>query len=279
MATAITFSDLGAHESAVRNEDHIAIVSEVRGANICVRVFWPDKFIRIREKLRVTTGEIEDELNDGPFATSGLAEEYDADCYFSSRERLVVRSISNEEYTSLRENINDLTDHMLAQPETLLPAMLALFKVETSIKMKTKSNIFLVTRAIFPRQNHEHIYFFDLKGCPSRSQDDGLFLKDGDLNWETEMNFVQEEREDIIACLRDDIHFLQSLNMTNYSLVVAITKRDSSIKAQLPGQPCGPEDTSVDESNQATLKSWHDRELIRANLIPKPRFVDEHPEW
>lgn len=283
-AAALALGDLERNPTAVRHDDHVAVVADVQhDISICVRAFWPSKFKEIRNKLRVSASEIEEEINQGVFVTSDIAGEYDADTYFSARERLVVRSMSNEEQSNFRDTFDDIANYMLSQDKTYLPAILGFFRVETSFKLKSKSQHFLITRSVFPRQHHEHIFFLDLKGCPSRAQDDGLFLKDADLTWEHELSFVASEREEIINCLREDIHFLQSLNRTNYSLVVAITKRDLKMFMRLPGQPYGPADDSVPLDNQGTLPMCHDKangaKAVEANLLPLPKFIDEHPEW
>jgi hypothetical protein len=284
VALSLAFSDVETNESAVRNDDHIAVVGNVEGGStVCVRVFWPDAFSRIRDKLHITTNEIQDELRNGPLVVSETAGEYDADCYFSARERLVVRCLSADECSDFREIFSELSAHMLSAEETLLPSTIAFFKVEPSIKIKMKSQFFVVTRSIFPRQMHEHIFFLDLKGCTTRAQEDGLFLKDADVTWEHEMSFGQEEREDIIRSMREDIQFLQRMNRTNYSLVVAITKRYVQTTMQLPGQPYGPDVEEGSDDRKKTLPIRHDipdgAKAIRADLVPKPRFSDEHPEW
>ena len=284
IATALAFSDLETNETMTRHDDHIAVVQNLDGdASVCVRVYWPETFSRIRGKLHITTNEVHDELRQGPIISSDIAGEYDADCYFSSRERLVLKSLSSDECAVFRDVFSEMSAHALNQEDTLLPLPIAFFKVETRTKLKARSPFFIVTRPLFPRQNHEHIFFLDLKGCKPRSPGDGLFLKDEDVTWEHEMSFGQEEREDVIRCLRDDVHFLQRMNMTNYSLVVSITKRHVQTALQLPGQPYGPDDEEGSDDRKKTLPIRHDipngAKAIRVDLIPKPRFSDEHPEW
>jgi hypothetical protein len=283
-ASGLALSDVERNSAAVRHDDHVAVVADVENdTNICVRVYWPPRFKQLRDKLRISTNEIEEEINQGAFVTSDVAGEYDIDTYFSARERLVVRCLSNEECSDFRDSFDEIAKYMLQQEKTFLPAILGFFKIETSAKLKTKSQFFLITRSVFPRQHHEHIFFLDLKGVPSRAQDGGLFLKDADLTWEHELSFVASERDEIMSYLRHDVHFLQSLNRTNYSLVVAITKRDLKMFMQLPGQPYGPEDDSVAPDKQGTLPMCHDKangaKAVAANLLPLPKFIDEHPEW
>lgn len=274
IAAKIALSDVERNDSAVVNEDHVAVVTDVsRDTTACVRVYWPETFGRIRSKLRITAPEVTEELNEGPFVESNLAREYDADCYFSARERIVFRSLSSDELAIFRDNFHDFAAHILEQGETFLPLTLALFKIETSAKLRTKSCYFLATRSVFPRQKHDYIFFLDLKGCPTRSRDSGLFLKDADVTWEHELAFSSRERAHILDSLRSDVNFLQNQNMTNYSLVVVITQRhlDSLME--------GPDDTTVEIGNQGTLKQRHDRVSCLANLLPKPTFGTDHPEW
>ena len=53
---------------------------------------------------------------------------------------------------------------------------------------------------------------------------------------EHEMSFPQEERNKIMTALHEDVQFLESINMTNYSLIVAITQRTLETSLQLPGK-------------------------------------------
>mmetsp|Transcript_8660 Transcript_8660/g.12932 ORF Transcript_8660/g.12932 Transcript_8660/m.12932 type:complete len:354 (+) Transcript_8660:150-1211(+) len=284
IALGMVFSDLDRNSRAVRHDDHIAVEAE-GDISLTVRVFWPDVFQRMRDKFHITLGEIRDELEHGPLVVSELAGECDSGCLFSARERIVVRGLSSDEYAMFRDTFEAFSSYTLEQDETLLPLHIAFFRIETSIKLKTKSQYFTVSRSLFPRQNHEHLFFLDLKGCSTRARtEEGGILKDGDVTWEHEMSFTQQEREDVLRVLKNDVHFLQNLNMTNYSLMVAITKRYVQTSLQLPGQPYGP-DANENESDdhKKTLPIRHDladgAKAIRADLVPKPRFCDEHPEW
>jgi len=129
------------------------------------------------------------------------------------------------------------------------------------------------------------MFFLDLKGSVQRKPPrDGEFLNDTDLTWEHEISFPQEERNKVLTALHDDVQFLESINVTNYSLTVAITQRKIETSLQMPGKPYGP-DVNEDEQDdrKKTLPIRHDiangAKAIRADLIPKPRFSDEHPEW
>lgn len=129
------------------------------------------------------------------------------------------------------------------------------------------------------------MFFLDIKGSVQRKPPrDGEFLNDTDLTWEHEISFPQEERNKVLTALHDDIQFLESVNMTNYSLIVAITQRKIETSLQLPGKPYGPDENEDEqEERKKTLPIRHDiangAKAIRADLIPKPRFSDEHPEW
>jgi hypothetical protein len=177
------------------------------------------------------------------------------------------------------------SQHILAQKMTHLFSNLAFIKIESSLKLKVKSPYFEIQRSIFPRQSHDFMFFLDIKGCTQRKPPrDGEFLNDTDLTWEHEISFIQEERNKVMTALHDDVQFLESINMTNYSLVVAITQRKIETSLQLPGKPYGPDENEDEqEERKKTLPIRHDiangAKAIRADLIPKPRFSDEHPEW
>jgi hypothetical protein len=283
-ATSLCFNNLSRNADAVPHDDHIAVSADINGVgHINVKVFHSQLFDRIRQKLHISSGEIAAELQSGPFITSDLAGDYDDGSYFSARERLVITGLSDDKLSSFRETFTPFLEHQLSNDgESFLPVVIAFFQIETRAKMKLKTNYFIVSRSIFPRQGHDYMHFLDLKGCISRVCDGG-FLKDGDVTWEHEMSFAPGERNNVIDTLRRDTNFLQNLNLTNYSLVVVITQRHLQSSKQKPGQPYGPDNENEEDDRKKTLPLRHDvadgAKPIRADLVPKPRFCDEHPEW
>jgi hypothetical protein len=282
-AASLAFNDHSRNSDAVSHDDYVSVGVDVDGVGpITVKIFWSELFRRIRDKFHISPGEIRAELQAGPMIKSDLAGDYDEDCFFSNRERLVVKCLHGDELANFREFFNEFGNYELAQDDTFLPAHIAFFQIETRAKIKTKSAFFVISKSIFPRQNHDYMFFFDLKGCATR-QGDGGFLKDADLTWEHEMSFPSQERGNVLRALQSDVHFLRGLNLTNYSLVVVITQRHVSTTLQLPGQPYGPDADDESDDRKKTLPLRHDvadgAKAIRADLIPKPRFVDEHPEW
>jgi hypothetical protein len=129
------------------------------------------------------------------------------------------------------------------------------------------------------------MFFFDLKGCVQRKPPrDGEFLNEADLTWEHEISLPQDERNAVLTAVNEDVQFLESINMTNYSLIVAITQRKIETALQLPGKPYGPDENDDEhDDRKKTLPIRHDiangAKAIRADLIPKPRYCDEHPDW
>lgn len=282
-ATSLCFNNLDRNTTAVTHEDHTAVSTEINGVgHVNVKIFSPQLFERLRQKYHITPGEIIAELQGGPFITSDLAGDFDDGSFFSARERIVVTCVSDDKLSTFRETFQEFAEYQLSQEESLLPVVIGFFQVETRAKMKSKSNYFVITRSIFPRQNHDYMFFLDLKGCTTR-EGDGGFLKDGDVTWEHEMSFPPSERNKVIRAIHDDTAFLQRLNLTNYSLIVVITQRHVQSSLQRPGQPYGPDNDNEEDDRKKTLPLRHDvadgAKPIRADLVPKPRFCDEHPDW
>ena len=198
---------------------------------------------------------------------------------------IVSSGLTKDEGENFISTFASYSQHVIGQKSTLLPSNLAFVKIETSAKLKIKSPYFEIQRSIFPRQSHDYVFFLDLKGSVQRKPPrDGEFLNDTDLTWQHEISLPQEERNKILTTLHDDIQFLESVNMTNYSLILAITQRKIETTLQLPGKPYGPDENEDEqEDRKKTLPIRHDiangAKAIRADLIPKPRFCDEHPEW
>jgi hypothetical protein len=196
-----------------------------------------------------------------------------------------IIGLTKDEGDNFVANFAAYSQHVLGQKASLLAPNLAFIKIETSAKLKIKSPFFEIQRSIFPRQSHDYMFFLDLKGSVQRKPPrDGEFLNDTDLTWEHEISFPQEERNKVLTALHEDVQFLESINSTNYSLVVAITQRKIETSLQLPGKPYGPDENEDEqEERKKTLPIRHDiangAKAIRADLIPKPRFSDEHPDW
>lgn len=282
-ATSLCFNNLERNPNASVHEDHTAVSTDINGVgHINVKVFYPQVFDQIRQKYHISNGEIVAELQSGPLITSDLAGDFDDESFFTSRERLVVTGIHDDKLSSFRETFQQFSEYQLSRDETFLPVTIGFFQVETRAKMKSKTNYFLVSRSIFPRQGHDYMHFLDLKGCITRTCDGG-FLKDGDVTWEHEISFPPSERNNVLEALTSDTNFLQSLNLTNYSLIVVITQRHLTSTKQKPGQPYGPDNDNEEDDRKKTLPLRHDvadgAKPIRADLVPKPRFCDEHPEW
>lgn len=280
-SVSLCFAD-PSRNSGVTHEDHIAFSTDVNNVgHINVKVFYPELFERLRRKFHISIGEIVAELQSGPFICSDLAGDFDDENCFSNRERLVISPLADDKLATFRETFQEFAQHQLDHEDSFLPAVIAFFHVECR-KLKSKSNYFIVSRSIFPRQNHDYMFFLDLKGCETR-QGDGGFLKDGDVTWEHEMSFPPSERHNVIDCLQRDTDLLKTLNLTNYSLIVVITQRHVQSNMQRPGQPYGPDNDNEEDDRKKTLPLRHDvadgAKPIRADLVPKPRFCDEHPDW
>lgn len=272
-----------------KNEDHNAVSTavNVNGSliNVTVRIYHPNVFYRIRKKLKITNDEVLDEVQHGDFQVSEKAGLFDEGNFYSDRERLMMHGLTKDEGDNFVANFATYSQHVLGQKASLLAPNLAFIKIETSAKLKIKSPFFEIQRSIFPRQSHDYMFFLDLKGSVQRKPPrDGEFLNDTDLTWEHEISFPQEERNKVLTALHEDVQFLESINSTNYSLVVAITQRKIETSLQLPGKPYGPDENEDEqEERKKTLPIRHDiangAKAIRADLIPKPRFSDEHPDW
>lgn len=272
-----------------KNEDHNAMTTavNVKGSliNVTVRVYHPLVFYRIRKKFKIHNEELLDEIRHGDFQVSEKAGLYDEGNFYSDRERIMMHGLSKEEGEKFISTFDVYSKYMIAQRTTLLPSTLAFIKIESSSKLKFKSPFFEIQRSIFPRVSHDYMFFLDLKGCAQRKPPrDGEFLNDTDLTWEHEINFSQEERNKILTTMTDDVQFLESIGVTNYSLIVAITQRKIETTMQLPGKPYGPDENEDEQDDRKkTLPIRHDlangAKAIRADLIPKPRFSEEHPEW
>lgn len=282
-AVLTVFSNVDSLKDAVWSEDHVAINIRVAEHTATVRSYFPRVFVKLRAKQHITQEELNEELNLGPLMTSTRAHEYDADSYYSTRERLQIDCIQAEDFNFFKSIFEDYSKYVLAQANTLLPVYLALFRIDVAGVLGSKSHYYTAHRSLFPRQGHQHIYFLDLKGS-SRSAAEGEFLKENDLTYEHEISFDSADYDALMRDLRSDVDFLTAHNIINYSMIIAITMREVKENNKLPGMPYGP-DANEDEldDRKKTLPIRHDirdgAKAINMHLLPKPTFVGDHEEW
>jgi len=259
----------------------------VDGVNVAVKVYSPEVLRQLRRSRRLTDEEVIEELNQGELLSSTLLGEYDADSLLSARQRLVIRNLSADEYGVLKDFFGEYSTYLLNNPNSFLPCFFTFFRIETSAKLHIKSPYFVVYRNFFPRLNHDHVFFLDLKGANDRptSEDTHTAIRtEEEVTWEHEISFPTSERQTIMDQLQSDCAFLQNNNLSEYSFFISITRRQHILNMHLPGMPYGPDaDNDADENRKKTLPIRHDirngARPVEEQLIPKPRFCDEHAEW
>jgi hypothetical protein len=131
-----------------KNEDHNALSTAINAngslINVTVRVYHPTVFYRIRKKLKVHNEEIFDELNHGDFHVSDKAGLYDEGNFYSDRERVMMRGLSNDEGQNFLSTFGQYSQYVLGQKMTFLPPSLAFIKIESSTKLRIKSGYFAI---------------------------------------------------------------------------------------------------------------------------------------
>jgi len=159
--------------------------------------------------------------------------------FFSQDKHFVVKTISKAEMTILRGFLKRYYEHVMANPDTLLPRFLGMYKIR-GCHIVVMTNVFDTSMEI------EMV--FDLKGSTANRFVDTIeqvqSLKQNkklpalkDLNWRTPFNPIDEEANPgILAQLCKDTEMLQELNLMDFSLLVGIAESVPGSEGTFPVQ-------------------------------------------
>jgi len=98
---------------------------------------------------------------------------------------------------------------------------------------------------------------------------------DQDFTLDHELAMSPKDRKVVLEQMERDVNFLQALNLSSYSILYVIAKREKAYLLQLPGAPYGPElDNTIHLERRDTIPHRHDlaygAHATLAQLIPVP---------
>ncbi|KAL9646006.1 hypothetical protein ABK040_000446 [Willaertia magna] len=196
-----------------------------RDLGIEFRVFCPTVFQHLRYMFKVSELEFKRELTceTGPFTRIGSAGKSGAFFFCSDTSKFLLKSVTEEELTTVLELLPYYHRHVQKNPYTFLSNFYLLFEITT----KQYRRVFIVMNNVFytPLTIHRK---YDLKGSTagriaseSEKKKKSPILKDLDigpgdikLNLDLKLNFYRR--------IEKDIRFLQENDIMDYSLLLGV---------------------------------------------------------
>eukprot|EP00736_Rhodelphis_marinus_P009012 Rmarinus@m.17012 len=158
--------------------------------------------------------------------------------YFTRDGRFLIKTISPDEKHTLQELLPDYYEHVKANPNTFLPRLVGLFKLNLG---KKPSNIcrLVVMCNVFNtnKQIHER---YDLKGSQvgrtvgrENQGKEGLVFKDLDfLEMKGCVELSADTKDRIMTQMRRDVDFLRDHCIIDYSLLLGVHYKNRRDKGQ-----------------------------------------------
>jgi hypothetical protein len=158
--------------------------------------------------------------------------------FFSHDSKFVVKTVSQTELKLILRMMPNYTKHLMENKSSLLCKILGIFTVEA--ESFSRVHIMLMENTIRLKDRENLKYVFDLKGSKVDRTVSGKTAKDTTLK---DMNFLLTKKNfrklttldvptkmRLIQAMRSDVGFLRSLNLMDYSLLIAIEKTSKSKK-------------------------------------------------
>lgn len=160
--------------------------------------------------------------------------------YYTRDGKFILKTISREEYHTIKNILPAYYKHLMVYPNTLLPKYLGCYKLIKKVKKKMTFVYFIIMMNIFATTNEIHLRF-DIKGSKIGRQ---VLKNDSPINNINELYgkysyafkdldlerfnklfyFKKSYRNTILNQLQQDSIFLKECGLNDYSLLVGIHK-------------------------------------------------------
>ncbi|XP_051907932.1 phosphatidylinositol 4-phosphate 5-kinase-like protein 1 [Hippocampus zosterae] len=181
-------------------------------------------FANLRRSLGVTEQEYQQSLcSDECYLQFISNSKSKADFFLTNDKRFFLKTQNEREIRFLLDNLNNYVAHLQKYPHSLLVKLLGVHRIKISYRQK---KYFIVMQSVFYPDDRISARY-DIKGCEvSRWTDpspDGcqiiVVLKD--LNFEGQYITLERQRYWLLRQMEIDTEFLRSLNVLDYSLLLA----------------------------------------------------------
>ena len=160
--------------------------------------------------------------------------------YYTRDGKFILKTISREEYHTIKAILPAYYKHLMVYPNSLLPKYFGCYKLIKKVKKKMTFVYFIIMMNIFATTNEIHLRF-DIKGSrigrqvlkhdsPIRNINElygkySYAFKDLDLErFDKVFYFKKSYRNTILNQLQQDSVFLKECGLNDYSLLVGIHK-------------------------------------------------------
>ncbi|KAL6097252.1 pip5kl1 [Pungitius sinensis] len=146
-----------------------------------------------------------------------------ADFFLTNDKRFFLKTQNKREIKFLLTNLKIYTEHLRKFPHSLLVKFLGVHRIKIPRRSK---KYFIVMQSIFYPDDRINARY-DIKGCevsrwtepaPEGSQ---IIVVLKDLNFEGQFVILDRQRQWLLRQVEIDTHFLQTLNVLDYSLLMA----------------------------------------------------------
>jgi len=153
--------------------------------------------------------------------------------FYTHDMKFIVKTICNAETTVLKAILQDYCKHIEESEKTLLTVFCGFYTIYTSAF--TSGTSFVVMQNIFPPEKNL-LYTFDLKGSSIGRATNAKDRKEGIISLK-DLEFIQfckgisipsGHRKEILETLEHDSQFLQRREITDYSLLLGISKSENT---------------------------------------------------
>ena len=160
--------------------------------------------------------------------------------FFSHDRKFVVKTMSSTELKLFKRMVPKYADHLQANKNSLLSKILGIFTVQAECTMDSKVHIMLMENTMRFKNPNKLKYVFDLKGSTldriakgktentTTLKDLNFLLLKQEIKNLTKLNESTTKR--LIQVMRNDVAFLMSFNLMDYSMLIAIEGSNESKK-------------------------------------------------
>ncbi|XP_057675844.1 phosphatidylinositol 4-phosphate 5-kinase-like protein 1 isoform X2 [Corythoichthys intestinalis] len=205
------------------DDDYTAEYTQIH-RGFTLETFAGPVFANLRGSLGVTEQEYQQSLcSDKCYLQFISNSKSKADFFLTNDKRFFLKTQNDREIRFLLDNLKNYTDHLRKYPHSLLVKLLGVHRIKISCRLK---KYFIVMQSVFYPDDRISARY-DIKGCEvSRWTDpspDGcqiiVVLKD--LNFGGQYITLDQQRSWLLRQMEIDTDFLRSLNVLDYSLLLA----------------------------------------------------------
>ncbi|XP_020903372.1 phosphatidylinositol 5-phosphate 4-kinase type-2 alpha isoform X2 [Exaiptasia diaphana] len=240
--------------------------------------YCPMVFRHLRERFGVNDQELAKSFLESPLASSSQGRS-GAKFFTSRNKKFYIKTIESEEVERLHTFLQEYHHYVVKQrANTLLPQYLAMYR----ITVDGKETYVLVMKSVFGSRLKIHKKY-DLKGSTvdrqasnkEKSKDQPTF-KDNDFTKDNVKIVVGDEaKADLVEKVKDDVEFLTSLNIMDYSLLLGIHDCELAEAGDAFDEDEGVGDESRCESNEESDPDSPQEGELSASPPDTPPATDE----